>query len=107
LASFKASELIAKKKKSHNIREEPILPACKEIVEVMLGSEAAEEISKVPLSNDTATDELLKCLRTSKIIFSESYEYIKSLLSNWIKAPTYLGKLNYLFVRFVEGPEII
>jgi hypothetical protein len=30
-----------------------ILQACKEIVEVILGSEAAEEISKEPLSNDT------------------------------------------------------
>jgi hypothetical protein len=29
------------------------LSACKEIVEVILGSEVAEEISKVPLSNDT------------------------------------------------------
>jgi hypothetical protein len=53
LASFKAAELIAKKKKAHNIEEELILPACKEIVEVILGSEAAEEISNVPLSNDT------------------------------------------------------
>jgi hypothetical protein len=48
LASFKVSELIAKKKKAHNIGEELILPACKEIVEVILGSEVAKEISKVP-----------------------------------------------------------
>jgi hypothetical protein len=53
LASFKTAELIAKQNKAHNIGEELILPACKEIIEVILGSEAAEEISKVPLSNDT------------------------------------------------------
>jgi hypothetical protein len=49
LASFKTDELLVKKKNSHNIGKELILPACKEIVEVILCSEAAEEISKVPL----------------------------------------------------------
>jgi hypothetical protein len=53
LASFRVAGLIAKKKKAHNIGEDLILPASKEIVEVILGSEAAEEISKGTLPNDT------------------------------------------------------
>jgi hypothetical protein len=69
LASFKTAELIAKKKKAHNIGGELILPPCKEIFKVILGSEAAKEISKVPLSNNTVHDEFLKCLRTLKIMF--------------------------------------
>jgi hypothetical protein len=56
LASFKIDELILKKKKAHNIREELILRACKEIFEVIFGSEAVEEISKVPLSNRRITE---------------------------------------------------
>jgi tRNA(Glu) U13 pseudouridine synthase TruD len=53
LASFKIAELIVKKNKAHNIGKELILSACKEIVEVILGSEAAEQVSKAPLSKDT------------------------------------------------------
>jgi hypothetical protein len=60
LASFKAAELVSKKKKAHDIGEELILPSCKEIVEVILGSEVAEEISKVPLSNDTFHRRIIK-----------------------------------------------
>jgi hypothetical protein len=53
LVSFKTAELIANKKKAHTIGEKLTLPACKEILEVIFGSEAAEEISKLPLPNDT------------------------------------------------------
>jgi hypothetical protein len=53
LASVKVAELIAEKNKAHDVGEELILPACKEIVEVIICSESAEEISNVPLSNDT------------------------------------------------------
>jgi hypothetical protein len=60
LASFIVRELIVKKKKAHNIGEELILPACKETDEVIIGSEATEEISKVPLSNDTVHRRLTK-----------------------------------------------
>ena len=53
IASYEAFELIAQNMKAHTLGESLILLACKKIVKRMLGNEAAKEISKVPLSNDT------------------------------------------------------
>ena len=39
--------------KAHILGESLILPTCKKIVKMMLGTEAAMQISKVPLSNNT------------------------------------------------------
>ncbi|KAF0749126.1 SCAN domain-containing protein 3-like [Aphis craccivora] len=55
LASYKVSEIVAKRMQPHTIAEDVILPACKEIVKSMLGDNAEKEISLVPLSNDTVS----------------------------------------------------
>ena len=52
-ASYKVAELIVKAKKPHTIAETLIMPACKEMVKIVLGLEAGTEISKIPLSADT------------------------------------------------------
>ena len=52
-ASYHVAELVAKLKKSHTVAERLILPACKAIVNEMLGPEAVKEIAKVPLSDNT------------------------------------------------------
>ena len=53
LASIEVAEIIAMKSKSHTLAESVILPACKKMVESMLGETAEKDISKIPLSNDT------------------------------------------------------
>ena len=60
IASYKVSELIAQNMKAHTLRESLILHACKKIAKRMLENEAAKEISKVNLSNDTVHRRILE-----------------------------------------------
>ena len=60
IAFYEVSELIAQNMKAHTLGKSLILPACKKIVKKMLGNEAAKEISKVPLSNDTVHRRILE-----------------------------------------------
>ena len=53
VASYKVAHLLAKRKKAHTDAESVIAPSISIIVETMLGSDAADTVSKVPLSNDT------------------------------------------------------
>ena len=59
LASYQLAEFIALKSKSRVLPESVILPACKEVVKIMLGNKAGEEISKIPLPNNTIQRRLL------------------------------------------------
>ena len=51
--------IIAFKSKSHVFAESVILPACKRMVKIMLGAKAEQEISKLPLSNNTIQRRIL------------------------------------------------
>ena len=62
IASYEVSELIAQNMKAHTLGESLILPECKKIVKRLLGNEAAKEISKVSLSNDTVHRRILEML---------------------------------------------
>ena len=69
-ASFLVTQLIAQCKQPHTIAESLVAPYCRETVRRMLGENAAKEIQKIPLSdntvsrhiNDTAAD-ILEQLR--------------------------------------------
>lgn len=52
-ASFRVAEFVATKMKPHTVAEDLIFPACPDIVRILFGEDAATEICKIPLSNDT------------------------------------------------------
>ncbi|XP_072389281.1 protein FAM200C-like [Diabrotica undecimpunctata] len=107
LASYKVSELIAKKQKAHTVGEELILPACKELAASMLGPEAVEQISKVPLSNDIVH----RCILDMSIDIQSNVREVlaKTQFALQLDESTDIsGKAQLIsFVRFVYGPEII
>ena len=52
-ASFVVAYRIAKAKKPHTIGENLILPCARDIVQLVLGTEAVQKIQDVTLSNNT------------------------------------------------------
>ena len=52
-ASYHVAKLIAQQKNPHTIGEKLLIPACLEIVRLMLGKKEVEEIKKVSLSAET------------------------------------------------------
>ena len=78
-ASFVVSQVIAQRKQPHTVAENLVVPCCREIVRIMLGENAAKEIQKIPLSdntvsrriNDMAAD-ILEQLR-DKLLESKSF----------------------------------
>ena len=74
-ANYLVAELIAKKRKPHTLAEELLSPACSEIVRLFFGEEAAKEVSKIPLSDNTIiADVLLTCLLTLKSKCAKRYK---------------------------------
>lgn len=59
-ASFECSLLIAKAKKPHTIGEQLIKPACLKIVERLCGTQVADKVKTVPLSDNTVKDRIDK-----------------------------------------------
>ena len=54
-ASFVVSQVIAQRKQPHTVAENLVVPCCREIVRIMLGKNAAKEIQKIPLSDNTVS----------------------------------------------------
>lgn len=93
--------------KGHTIGEILIKPACKEMVRIMIGNEAALEIDKKPMSNDTVTRRIC-CMSTD----------IKELVVEKMKNSRFTLQVNdstssdgkcYMigFVRFVDDNAIV
>ena len=55
-ASFVVSQVIAQRKQPHTVAENLVVPCCREIVRIRLGENAAKEIQKIPLSDNTVND---------------------------------------------------
>ena len=58
LASYQASYLISKSKKPYTIGEDLVLPIAVKITETIHGKKYADELRKIPLSNDTVSQRI-------------------------------------------------
>lgn len=108
LASYKVSEIVAKRMQPHTIAEDVILPACKEIVKSMLGDNAEKEISLVPLSNDTVS-------RRISDMSSDIQYHVREKLSDsrlfalQLDESTDISKKCQLlsYIRFIDDDSVI
>lgn len=113
IASLKFAHLLAKRKKAHTDAETIITPALSIIVETILGSEAAEKVKKVPLSNDTISrriQDLLANLKNQVLEHFETPEDKSEMLwSLQVDESTDIsGKAQLLaFIRFIRVRKFV
>ena len=93
--------------KAHALGESLILPVRKKIVKRMLGNEAAKEISKVPLSNNTVHRRILemstnieKTVCSNKLQFSDFALQVDESTDN-------ANKAQLTFIRFIDEDQIV
>ena len=107
LASYEVAEIIALKSKSHTLAESVILPACKKIVKIMLGDKVEQEISKIPLSNNTIRRRILDL--SDNIEESVISKFKNSLFALQIDESTDISNHAQLitFIRVIDEGAII
>ncbi|KAJ0184108.1 hypothetical protein K1T71_000531 [Dendrolimus kikuchii] len=105
-ASYNISLLIAQKGKSHNIGDELILPAIKEVITTVLYTPAADIIRKIVLSNNSVQRRI-----------DEMDENIEGLLCNHLRTSQFSIQLDestlptneaslLSYVRFIKDEKI-
>ena len=106
-ASYHVAELVAKSKKSHNVAETLILPACKAIVNEMLRPEAAKEIAKVPLSDNRISRRIDDMSADFESVVLEKICISKKFALQLDESTDISGHAQLLAnVRFVDGEAI-
>ncbi len=107
IASIEVSEMIAQKMKSHTLAESIILPACRIMVKRMLGNEAEQAISKIPLSNNTVHRRIMEL---SSDIEKNVFDKLQnSEFALQVDESTDISNKAQLltFIRFIDGDQII
>ncbi|XP_057715925.1 SCAN domain-containing protein 3-like [Corythoichthys intestinalis] len=106
-ASYLVAELVAKSKKSHTVAETLILPACKAIVNEVLGPDAAKEIAKVPLSDNTIARHINDMSADIETVVLEKIHVSKKFALQLDESTDISGHSQLLAnVRFVDGDAI-
>ena len=112
VASYKVAQLLAKRKKGHSDGETIIAPALAIVVETIIGPEAAEEIKKVPLSNDTMSRRIEDLSSDLKDQIRENFEMEVESRILWSlqvdESTDICGKAQLLaFIRFIKDDKFI
>ncbi|KAF0026158.1 hypothetical protein F2P81_020895 [Scophthalmus maximus] len=106
-ASYHVAELVAKSKRSHTVAETLIIPACKAIVNEMLGPEAVKEIAKVPLSDNTISRRIADMSADIKSVVLEKIHISEKFALQLDEYTDISGHAQLLAnVRFVDGDAI-
>jgi hypothetical protein len=106
-ASYYVAELVAKQMKPHTIAESLILPACQAIVKTMFGEEAAREITKIPLSNNTISRRITEMSKDIEENVIDKLNNSKLFALQVDESTDISGKAQLLgFIRFVDDDEI-
>ncbi|XP_067131372.1 zinc finger BED domain-containing protein 5-like [Centruroides vittatus] len=106
-ASYKVAELIVKAKKPHTIAETLLMPVCKEMVKIVLGSEAASEISKIPLSDDTISRRVIEMSSDIEDIMKEKINSSRKFSLQIDESTDISGRAQLLaYIRYIDGNVI-
>jgi len=108
IASYKVAEIIVKILKPHSIAESLILPPCSEIVQIMFGDDAKNEIIKIQHSDNTIKNRIIHNMSDDieKTVFNK---LSKSYFALQIDESTDISGIAHLlgFVRFINENKTI
>ena len=104
-ASYEVAYLIAKQGKPHIIGETLVKPAAMQLAKIMLGKEAENKCSLVPLSNNVAISRINDIVEDILSLVVADSKASPTKFSIQLDETTALANLNQLiaFVRYVKG----
>ncbi|CAI9716938.1 domain-containing 3 [Octopus vulgaris] len=107
VTSVEIAEMIALQTKSHTLAESIISPACRKMVKTIIGDEAEQEISKIPLSNNTILRRIMDF--SADIEENVQIKVQNSEFALQVDESTDISNKTQLltFIRFIDGNQTI